>query len=91
MQLRILQILPALTQNYPAELKDDALSSVLQLCSTLQNVRAYAISNTATATLQHLVSSTFDKVATEDGRYNCQNDPDPTNTHVKKERMKYLR
>ena len=66
-QLKILQALPSLLQNYPAEIRGELLSTVLQICSGLQNSKNSAVSNTAAATLQQLVITVFDRVATEDG------------------------
>jgi hypothetical protein len=66
-QLKILQALPSLLQNYSAEIHGDALSTVLQICSSLQNTKNFAVSNTAAATLQQLVILVFDRVASEDG------------------------
>jgi hypothetical protein len=66
--LKILQILPSLVQNYPTEARGDALATVLQICSALQNAKNSAVSNTAAATLQQLVIAVFDRVAIEDGR-----------------------
>ncbi|KAL5391579.1 hypothetical protein PMIN06_003166 [Paraphaeosphaeria minitans] len=65
-QLKILQILPSLVQNYPAEVCSDALATALQICSALQNAKNFAVSNTAAATLQQLVIAVFDRVVTED-------------------------
>jgi hypothetical protein len=70
-QLKILQALPSLLQNYSNELKGDLLSLSLQVCSSLQTVKNPAVSNTAAATLQQLVISVFDKVASEDGMHVC--------------------
>ncbi|KAH7130772.1 hypothetical protein B0J11DRAFT_261034 [Dendryphion nanum] len=67
-QLRILQALPSLLQNYPADIRGELLSVTLQICSALQNAKNFAVSNTAAATLQQLVSSIFDRVANEDER-----------------------
>lgn len=66
-QLKILQALPSLVQNYAAEVRSDALSTILQICSGLQNAKNFAVSNTAAATLQQLVTAVFDRVAFEDG------------------------
>jgi hypothetical protein len=66
-QLKILQALPSLLQNYPAEIRGELLSTVLQICSSLQNAKNFAVSNTAAATLQQLVIVVFDRVASEDG------------------------
>lgn len=69
-QLKILQALPSLLQNYSTEVRGDQLSTVLQICSGLQNAKNSAVSNTAAATLQQLVITVFDRVASEDGT-NC--------------------
>jgi hypothetical protein len=65
-QLKILQALPSLLQNYATELEGDFLSSALQVCSALQAVKAATVSGVASATLQQLVSTVFEKVASED-------------------------
>jgi hypothetical protein len=66
-QLKILQALPSLLQNYSAEVRSESLSAVLQICSSLQNAKNFAVGNTAAATLQQLVIVVFDRVASEDG------------------------
>lgn len=66
-QLKILQTLPALLQNYSEELSGDLLASTLQICATLQASKNVAVANSAAATLQQLVISSFEKVAVEDG------------------------
>jgi hypothetical protein len=66
-QLKILQALPALFQNYSDELHGDLLKAELHVCSTLQTAKTPAVSGTAVATLQQLISSVFEKVAAEDG------------------------
>ncbi|KAF2748140.1 hypothetical protein M011DRAFT_401549 [Sporormia fimetaria CBS 119925] len=65
-QLKILQALPSIVQNYAVEIRGDALAIVLQICSELQNSKNFAVSNTAAATLQQLVISVYDRVAAED-------------------------
>jgi hypothetical protein len=67
-QLKILQALPSLLQHYPSEIRGELLSTVLQICSGLQNTKNPAVSNTAAATLQQLVIAIFDRVTAEDGR-----------------------
>ncbi|KAK8251011.1 hypothetical protein HDK77DRAFT_507486 [Phyllosticta capitalensis] len=67
-QLKILQALPSLLQNYSDDIRGELLSSVLQVCSSLQTAKNPAIGGTAAATLQQLVISTFEKVVTEDER-----------------------
>jgi hypothetical protein len=66
-QLKILQTLPALLQNYSGELHDELLSNTLNICATLQASKTAAVANTAAATLQQLVVSAFEKVTIEDG------------------------
>lgn len=65
-QLKVLQALPALAQNYADDLKGDHLAAALQVCAALQNVKAATVSGVAAATLQQLVVSVFDKVSAED-------------------------
>lgn len=67
MQLKILQTLPALLHNYSDDLSGVLLARVLEVCATLQASKVAAVSNTAAATLQQLVSSAFEKVLVEDG------------------------
>lgn len=70
-QLKILQALPSLLHNYPAELRGELLSTVLQICSGLQSIKSPAVSNTAAATLQQLIIAIFDRVSVEDGESSC--------------------
>ena len=65
-QLKVLQALPSLLQNYSDDLKGDLLASGLQVCASLQNSRVQTVSGVATATLQQLVTAVFEKVAIED-------------------------
>ena len=65
-QLKILQALPALAQNYAQDLKGEHLAAALLVCAALQNVKTPTISGVAAATLQQLVVSVFEKVAAED-------------------------
>lgn len=67
-QLKILQALPSLLQNYASDLRGDLLASTLSICSSLQTSKNPIINNTAAATLQQLVVSVFDKVASEDSK-----------------------
>jgi hypothetical protein len=68
-QLKILQALPSLLQHHPSEIRGDLLSTVLQICSSLQSIKNPAVSNTAAATLQQLVIAVFDRVTVEDGKH----------------------
>ncbi|EME87592.1 uncharacterized protein MYCFIDRAFT_184569 [Pseudocercospora fijiensis CIRAD86] len=65
-QLKILQALPTLLQNYTNELVGHLLGGALQLCASLQAAREYTVSGVAAATLQQLVTSVFGKVWNED-------------------------
>lgn len=67
-QLKVLQALPALAQTYADDLKGEQLAGALQVCAALQNVKTPTVSGVATATLQQLVVSIFEKVAIEDVR-----------------------
>lgn len=65
-QLKVLQALPSLLQNYVASLQGRLLVTTFEVCFLLYGSKTAVVSNTAAATLQQLVASTFDKVATED-------------------------
>ncbi|KAL8966447.1 MAG: hypothetical protein Q9183_003370, partial [Haloplaca sp. 2 TL-2023] len=67
-QLRVLQAIPSLLQNYGDDLKGKLLVSAFQVCFLLHGSRTAVASNTAAATLQQLLSFTFDKVASEDAQ-----------------------
>jgi Dimerisation and cyclophilin-binding domain of Mon2 len=65
-QLKILQALPSLFQNYADDLKGELLASALNICTILQASKNGIVNNTAAATLQQLVVSVFDKIVAED-------------------------
>ncbi|KIE03756.1 endosomal peripheral membrane protein, partial [Metarhizium majus ARSEF 297] len=65
-QLKILQALPSLLQNYSAELNGNLLVTALNICFILQSSKNAIVNNTSAATLQQLVVSVFDKVVSED-------------------------
>ncbi|KAL8284562.1 hypothetical protein RB600_009127 [Gaeumannomyces tritici] len=65
-QLKILQALPSLLQNYSTDVKGDLLVTALNVCFILQSSKNAIVNNTSAATLQQLVVSVFDKVVTED-------------------------
>lgn len=65
-QLKILQALPSLLQNYAADVKGDLLVTALNICFILQSSKNAIVNNTSAATLQQLVVSVFDKVVAED-------------------------
>lgn len=66
-QLRVLQSLPQLLQNYSDALQGELQSSLLQVCITLQQSKTAAVSGTASAILQQIVSLLYEKVESEDG------------------------
>ncbi len=68
-QLKILQALPSLLQNYSADVQADLLASALNICFILQSSKNAIVNNTSAATLQQLVVSVFDKVVAEDRTY----------------------
>ncbi|KAF9880581.1 endosomal peripheral membrane protein [Colletotrichum karsti] len=65
-QLKILQALPSLLQNYATDLKGGLLVTALNICFILQTSKNAIVNNTSAATLQQLVVSVFDKVVAED-------------------------
>jgi hypothetical protein len=65
-QLKILQALPTLLQNYATDIKGELLVTGLNICFILQTSKNGIVSNTSAATLQQLVVSVFDKVVAED-------------------------
>ena len=68
MQLKILQCLPQLVQLYGDAIKGDLQADVLQVCSTLQQVKSVTISSTASATFQQVVTLLYEKFEQEDVR-----------------------
>lgn len=68
-QLKILQALPSLLQNYASDLKGNLLVTALNICFILQSSKNAIVNNTSAATLQQLVVSVFDKVVAEDSEY----------------------
>ncbi|KAK6356414.1 hypothetical protein TWF718_000774 [Orbilia javanica] len=67
-QLKILQALPSLLQNYAFNIKGKYLEETLAICSSLQGTKVAVVNSTAAATLQQLIISVFDKVAAEDDK-----------------------
>lgn len=68
-QLKILQALPSLLQNYASDIKGDLLVTALNICFTLQSSKNAIVNNTSAATLQQLIVSVFDKVLAEDSTF----------------------
>ncbi len=75
-QLKILQALPTLLQNYATELKGELLGSALHVCSILQSSKIGVVNNTATATMLQLLAFVFEKVSVEDSRLVSRTDCD---------------
>ncbi|RYC53947.1 hypothetical protein CHU98_g12263 [Xylaria longipes] len=65
-QLKILQALPTLLQNYANDIKGDLLVTALNICFILQTSKNGVVSNTSAATLQQLIMTVFEKVTAED-------------------------
>lgn len=68
-QLKILQALPSLLQNYASQLTNVLLATALHICFLLHASKTAVVSNTAAATLQQAVVSVLGKVGREDGLY----------------------
>ncbi|CAG8704246.1 2805_t:CDS:10, partial [Dentiscutata erythropus] len=64
-QLKILQTIPPLLNNYQS-LQGDLLIEALLICFRLQDSKVIVVSNTAAATLRQLVINIFDKVLLDD-------------------------
>jgi hypothetical protein len=65
-QLKILQTLPSLLQLYSSDIRGALLAAALEICDTLQGSKTAVVSSTAEATFQQLVTTVYDRVATED-------------------------
>ena len=66
-QLKILQSLPSLIQNYGEFMFNNLIVELLQICYILQGGNKIpVVVNTALATLQQVIISVFDKVVSED-------------------------
>jgi len=66
-QLKILQALPSLLQNYASQLTNVLLATALHICFLLYASKTAVVSNTAAASLQQAVVLVLGKVAREDG------------------------
>ncbi|KAL8717742.1 MAG: hypothetical protein Q9225_005039 [Loekoesia sp. 1 TL-2023] len=65
-QLKVLQALPSLLQNYSRSLEGSLLISAIQVCFILHGSKTAVASNTAAASLQQLLAFTFEKLAPRD-------------------------
>lgn len=77
MQLKVLQALPSLLQNYGAALSGQLLAAAFEVCFLLYNSKTAVVSNTAAAVLQQLVTATFEKASSEDGTISDQANLNP--------------
>lgn len=65
-QLRILQCLPSLMQSYNDSINGELLLNLLNVCASLtMNNKSTVVINTASATLQQLFNSIYDKIPTD--------------------------
>lgn len=66
-QLKILQSLPSVIQNYGPYMFDELISNLLHICSILQGSnKVGVVMNTAAASMQQLILAVFEKVGNED-------------------------
>ncbi|KIW67604.1 hypothetical protein PV04_06842 [Phialophora macrospora] len=65
-QLKVLQTLPSLLQLYADDIRGEILARILELCAVLQSNKNAAVSNTAAATFQQLVSTVFENGGRKD-------------------------
>lgn len=68
-QLKILQTLPLLVQNYVADIHGDAMPKVLATVSILLNSKLLPVVSTASATIQQLVTALYEHLKSEDGTF----------------------
>lgn len=65
-QLKVLQILPTLFENYSMDINDESLSNILYVCTLLQNsTKSPTVVNTAKATFSQMIGTVFEKVKEE--------------------------
>lgn len=77
-QLKVLQLLPPLFQNYADTIHGPLAAQLLHMCALLQSTnKVPVVVNTALATLQQLTITVFDKVRNED-KTERAGDPLPT-------------
>ncbi|KAL8807659.1 MAG: hypothetical protein Q9200_004595 [Gallowayella weberi] len=65
-QLKVLQAVPSLLQNYADNLQGKLMLSTFRVCFALHSSKIAVVANTAAASLQQLLSFVFEKVAAED-------------------------
>jgi len=64
-QLKLLQTLPLIVQNHPTDLRDSLIFGVVQTCAVLLSSTHGVVVSTASATLQQLVTSLFERLKHE--------------------------
>jgi hypothetical protein len=67
-QLKVLQILPSILQRHVGDVRGPLLFSLLQTCSLLQASKVVAVSSTAAATFNQILSALFEELQREDRR-----------------------
>ncbi|KAL8946980.1 MAG: hypothetical protein Q9222_006691 [Ikaeria aurantiellina] len=65
-QLKVLQALPSLLQNYATHLHGQLLISAFDVCLLLHGSKTAVVANTAAASVQQLFAFAFEKLAAED-------------------------
>ncbi|KAI9684765.1 MAG: hypothetical protein M1829_000140 [Trizodia sp. TS-e1964] len=78
-QLKILQALPPLLQNFSNDLRGELLADALLICSILQSSKNGVVNHTAAATLQQLVVAVFENVASGNSLLTPKNDKSELN------------
>ncbi|MDI1490777.1 MAG: Endocytosis and vacuole integrity protein [Ramalina farinacea] len=68
-QLKVLQALPSLLQNYSTSLTGQLLTAAFQVCFLLYGSQTAVVTNLAAAALQQLINTTYEKVTTDQGAY----------------------
>lgn len=68
-QLKVLQALPSLLQNYSTSLTGQLLTAAFQVCFLLYGSQTPVVTNLAAAALQQLINTTYEKAATDQGAY----------------------
>lgn len=70
-QLKALQTLTSIVQNYASSIEDESQGKLLEVCTTLQQVKTPAVRNSASATLQQIITNLFEKVDVESSGLTC--------------------
>lgn len=65
-QLKVLQLLSSIGQNYANAINGDSQRSLLEVCSILQQVKTSAVRNSASAVFQQMITTLWEKIEIED-------------------------